>query len=1004
MSSQCPTESALTASHRAPLISVPTEKNEAASHRAGPPTAFPQTETTTFVGVRSPKRRMQRVDVRTTNSATKDDGYSEDEHDDFGDYFAEDLDDDGDYDGTLNENNVPSVTAATNVTVASELIVEAPQVVVASLSSAAPATTDLHRLNTPTPNSSNSVARSSHIGALTASLGGREPIQSTAASSSRIPKTTKTKHSSGTKDPFRIKPEYEALMEGGILEALKRLQLEPGAKKVPFHGQKDVSLNTLRNYRKHMKGFQHFCALIGDHESLLMLLASPPTPICPSMQPETIASFITYKRSPPNTPLLDPAGTAIVDVVHGQPIMCQGGWNDPMSANSFVSVISGIHRSRNQGGPFLEDCPRCKALETPPTQEPELPAVHQHEPSTTAASTGCHAHRFRPMLYRMGNPLHCSTVRDALHNSSDAAATYVAEGDTGLTPWELLDVRRRLLSGNSLWELMIWTMVLIGAKLFLRSAELLDLQFSSELDYNCINWDLTIFQDNFIEGLCIKVKGKKDHQPVHLILWADHENPSLCPVRHLLLYIHMSGLKSGHLFPSAEFLRRSDRGSHCSEKDCLTYSSFQDYFKTLCAEVIKREGKFGSHSIRKTGYVLAIWGGGSEAEIMHCARHKSYIDAKKYKQDAAFLLELSKRTGEDTRSLVATWHSNRNDYQRVPRANARRPFDQDLSAAAYYFFVELCCISLNNPHRSILYCLESALNYKQPISVGDEITRELQNIAPETAKRLAALLQRAIIQARSALSPAPSILTSQPAQAPIAIREAGTIMTAVAPTSVVEGMESVGVTAVAAGPMMDSLTSSNAQLDGITRSLSSSSFRPDCSGLSVFENAAVGNNTAQASCSLVIPPSVAIPLNFPISVAVPPFVPDSVPTRKRKRGGGCDLPGRSGLSKAKTGAEKLALIQSLYDQLPTDLSELIDSVRTSVRNEVIPIFKCLKHHFQDNTAEFVQKWGSKGEANGNFSHSEFKLLCCSGEKETCDKEKRATRSSGKRQRVDFERT
>ncbi|KAI9321094.1 hypothetical protein DFJ73DRAFT_769282 [Zopfochytrium polystomum] len=110
--------------------------------------------------------------------------------------------------------------------------------------------------------------------------------------------------------------------------------------------------NTLRFYQKHMRGIQYFCALIGDYESLLMLLECPPTPICPSMKPSTLASFKRFKQFPPNTPLLDAHGNSVLDVF-GDAITRQGGWNDPGSANGFLSVMGGIHRSRNQQGPYL---------------------------------------------------------------------------------------------------------------------------------------------------------------------------------------------------------------------------------------------------------------------------------------------------------------------------------------------------------------------------------------------------------------------------------------------------------------------------------------------------------------------------------------------------------------------------------------------------------------------------------------------------------------------------
>ncbi|KAI9339167.1 hypothetical protein DFJ73DRAFT_961925 [Zopfochytrium polystomum] len=450
---------------------------------------------------------------------------------------------------------------------------------------------------------------SEQLGTLVATLGGRQSLRNVLVTESGIPKTTKERHHTGKKDPFSIPPRFEARIAAGIMEALDRLQLGLGTVPVPFHGTKELSENTLRFYQKHMRGIQYFCALIGDYESLLMLLECPPTPICPSMKPSTLASFIRFKRFPPNTPLLDAHGNPVLDVF-GDAITCQGGWNDPGSANGFLSVMGGIHRSRNQQGPYVSDCQHC--LEYERTTRTDASIIN--EANATRREEKCSAHKYHPIIYRMGNPLNSSTVHDTLQNSTKAAATYTPNGDTGLTPWELLDVRRRLLSGNSLWELMIWVMILIGSKLFLRSAELLDLQFDSNLEQNCLNWDLTVIQDSFIEGLCFKIKGKKDQQPIQLILWADHENPALCPIRHLLLYIHLSGLKSGYLFPSAEFWKQPDRGSHCSHEDKLTYSSFQQYFQQLCEAVIKRDGKFGSHSIRKTGYVLAIWGGGNECE------------------------------------------------------------------------------------------------------------------------------------------------------------------------------------------------------------------------------------------------------------------------------------------------------------------------------------------------------------------------------------------------------
>ncbi|KAI9345453.1 hypothetical protein DFJ73DRAFT_489403 [Zopfochytrium polystomum] len=149
--------------------------------------------------------------------------------------------------------------------------------------------------------------------AMTASLGGRQSLRNIISSALSIPKTTKERHRTGKKDPFRI-PVRSETFPGGIAEAFARHRLSVGTVKVPFHGTKQLAENTLPFYQKHMRGIQYFCAIIGDYDSLLMLLEEPPTPVCPSMKPSTLASFIRFKRFPPGTLLVDADNNPVRDV------------------------------------------------------------------------------------------------------------------------------------------------------------------------------------------------------------------------------------------------------------------------------------------------------------------------------------------------------------------------------------------------------------------------------------------------------------------------------------------------------------------------------------------------------------------------------------------------------------------------------------------------------------------------------------------------------------------
>ena len=69
---------------------------------------------------------------------------------------------------------------------------------------------------------------------------------------------------------------------------------------------------------------------------------------------------------------------------------------------------------------------------------------------------------------------------------------------------------------------------------------------------------------------------------------------------------------------------------------------FFNRFKKLIGRVLGRKGVFGTHTLRKTGYLLAIWGGGLVEHIMLSARHSTISSAQKYYQDAAALLQMAK--------------------------------------------------------------------------------------------------------------------------------------------------------------------------------------------------------------------------------------------------------------------------------------------------------------------------------------------------------------------------
>jgi hypothetical protein len=322
---------------------------------------------------------------------------------------------------------------------------------------------------------------------------------------------------------------------------------------------------------------RYFFTFIGDYQSLLMLDDKHST-FCPSMDPVSIAGFIRFKRGVAGTVLLDAHGKPWKDVF-GKVIKCQGGWKDPRNADQLMSAVTAVHEARNQRGPYFGTCEECM----------HMPADKQHH--------GCRFHKGSPLLWRKGNPKHSSLIANTLQINFASASDYVPSGDSPVTPWELMKVRNACISPNDLWGYQLWVMTIVGVKLFLRSDELIELTFMDEQKKNCINWDLTmVTETGEVTGIAFDIQGKCDAHPVTVMLWPDNDVPELCPVRHLMVYIYLTGISGGYFFPSGNVMSSiKDPGSgfngHVGES--ISYATYQTRVKQIMTKLMKRKGPWG---------------------------------------------------------------------------------------------------------------------------------------------------------------------------------------------------------------------------------------------------------------------------------------------------------------------------------------------------------------------------------------------------------------------------
>ncbi|KAL7562739.1 hypothetical protein ACA910_013241 [Epithemia clementina (nom. ined.)] len=170
--------------------------------------------------------------------------------------------------------------------------------------------------------------------------------------------------------------------------------------------------------------------------------------------------------------------------------------------------------------------------------------------------------------------------------------------------------------GTSIKWLQLWVLILLAIRLFLRAEEVCEIkidQFRSEC---------TILHEEQgrVDQIVLWIKGKTDTEEQCLSLFRDDDNTEFCPVRALLVYIDSAKLEGPYLFPKAELLEDHLSGDNVGdviwEDFPYSYTDLLNELKEiLYAEFSGQPNAFdemectiGTHTLRKTGYIFAIFG------------------------------------------------------------------------------------------------------------------------------------------------------------------------------------------------------------------------------------------------------------------------------------------------------------------------------------------------------------------------------------------------------------
>ena len=379
--------------------------------------------------------------------------------------------------------------------------------------------------------------------------------------------------------------------------------------------------------------------------------------ICPDYplppNPELIMIFASYMHTRPGTQVLHPTTNLRIPLpqVPGNPIRYltgKGTWNAPECLEKLQSSLQALFGLYDDLRTMYSDvCPAC---------------VHATEANAARqVYTGCIRHVGLPRVRSFGNVLQDPRVVAHFLKIRTLMQLHKRKGNIQLTPAEVRELRAHLLT-QGLQGLQTYTMILFGIQLFLRADEILSFTFEQFL----LKLQM-LSEDEGIRGLGVQIKGKCDPDWVKLLILDDQEYPEFCLIRHLMIYIEKAGLKSGLLFPDLEKGLSDDGHNDIG----ITYPHFLVIMKFLVVTILGKCNEnctFGTHMLRKTAYLFAIWGvlyrqlsnvGDPQitavlmGAIMQSARHASFKNAKHYALDAMSAFSWQQRGPQRAMNMVS---------------------------------------------------------------------------------------------------------------------------------------------------------------------------------------------------------------------------------------------------------------------------------------------------------------------------------------------------------------
>ena len=415
----------------------------------------------------------------------------------------------------------------------------------------------------------------------------------------------RVKNRKGTTSSFDILPPKIRLRGlKTVLMVAKDLGFKIVKEAIPIKGQtrahNDVTSNdrakesSIERYSTIWDAFFDYCLAVGDYESAICVHPSYTirSPCAPSVK--SVVNFANYRVYGPDEVHKCSVTHRPIKFKHSKStVMCRGDWTSLSTLKLLGSAFSklGEHYPKLTGA-YHDICSNCVALRD----------------SNGDDAKGCmEGHYGNPAYLPRGNITKATKFKTCVKTlESYIDLNYLARSTIAYLPSELREIRDHCISQNDKNDLMFWTILIVSTKLFLRIEEALSLKVEDFL------MELASTTKYRVTSLMCKVKGKRDTNDVHLKLWDDETCPEFSAVRVLLIWMTISGIKSGFLFPEDDLLKKkSSKIGNCDSP--MTYESYIKKLKHITSTVLCRDISksstviIGTHAARRTGLLLACW-------------------------------------------------------------------------------------------------------------------------------------------------------------------------------------------------------------------------------------------------------------------------------------------------------------------------------------------------------------------------------------------------------------